>query len=909
MTKQQSSKVLNNLKEIHSLQANGVILSLLRDLRGYKSQVESLQQNLNSRIKLINKEKEEKIEKEKELKQSSNSVKILQDDNQMIQSDEDKIITSSETIKQQNNVETNSETNSELSIKNTVKDDGVNDSKSNKDNKNDSQSSKIEYGEKRIFNNQHQNSNKSWNGKVNTKKDSQTQGNRPLNSNFKTNNNYQGNNYNNSKNNQGNNRGNSQNFVNQNSNKPFNKNGFNSRSNPQFSGNKSNFASTKANAFKSFVPEITEIREQRNYGNKNKSPNRGLEEKRNGLSKKQLMRRNYIDTNPDIEERMGSRRISRPKKKQETPHIAPTIENAIITSENVTVKTLSEKIGKPVPEIIKQLMILGVLATINSSIDFATAELVSSELGVKLEQKIEQTYEDKLLDVSKQDQEDADAQPRPPVVAVMGHVDHGKTSLLDAIRKTNVASGEAGGITQKIGAYSITHNGEKITFIDTPGHAAFTSMRARGAKITDIAVLVVAADDGVMPQTLEAINHIKAANVPMIVAVNKMDAVDANVERVKTQLAANGVLPEDWGGETIIVPVSAKTGVGIEELINMILLVAEVNEFKANPNKMATGTIIEATLDRTKGPIATVLVQSGTLEVGNSIMSGITFGKVRAMFDENGKAMKKAGPSTPVSVLGFYDVPSSGDQVFAVSEKLSKQVIEERKTKIKEQQALTTSGVTLDDFMNKVNEGKLKSLNIIIKADSQGSVEALKQSLTVIANEEVRVVCIHNGVGAVTESDIVLAKASNAVIINFNLKVPSKIQTIADHTGVEIKQYNIIYEVVEDITKAITGMLSIKYEQVVTGHAEIRMVFKLSTNGLIAGSYVTDGKIIRNAMGRLIRNGEVIADTKIIDLKIVKDDKAEVPATFECGIKLEDVPNLKEGDIIECYQNVEIKRG
>jgi len=387
-----------------------------------------------------------------------------------------------------------------------------------------------------------------------------------------------------------------------------------------------------------------------------------------------------------------------------------------------------------------------------------------------------------------------------------------------------------------------------------------------------------------------------------------MDVPEANPEKIKTQLAANGVLPEEWGGNTIIVPVSAKTGVGIDNLMNMILLVSDMQGLKANPNRMAVGTIIEATLDKNKGPVATILVQNGTLKIGNSIMSGITIGKVRAMYDENGYQVNEALPSTPVSVLGFYDVPNSGDQVYAVSEKLSKQIISERKTKIKEEKALTTSGVTLDDFMNKVNESKLKTLNIIIKADVQGSVEALRQSLTAISNEEVRVVCIHSGVGQITESDLVLAKTSNSLIINFNLKVPQKSQSMADNLGIEIKNYQIIYEVVDEITSAITGMLSKKYEQIVAGHAEVRMVFKLSTSGLVAGSYVTDGKVIRGAMAKISRNGEQIADVEIVALKIFKDDKAEVQHGFECGIKLKDMTDIKQGDIIECYENIEIKR-
>ena len=675
----------------------------------------------------------------------------------------------------------------------------------------------------------------------------------------------------------------------------------------KFQGPKSSFASTKANNFKSFAPtESSSVlaTPERQTGNKNKSPSRQIEEKRQ-INKKQLQKRNQVYEDYDSE-RMGSRKLIKTKKKEEKVFVAPAIENAVITTENVSVKILSEKTGKPVTEIIKQLMLLGIMANINSTIDFATAELVAGELGVKLEQKLDKSMEEKLQDATHEEEEDINAILRAPVVTVMGHVDHGKTSLLDAFRKSNVASGEAGGITQKIGAYVVNYNKQKITFIDTPGHAAFTAMRARGAKVTDIAILVVAADDGIMPQTVEAINHIKAAGVPMIVAINKMDVRGANLERVKQQLAENGVMPEEWGGDAILVPCSAKTGVGLDEILNMILLVAEMQQLKANPNKMASGVVIEAELDKNRGPVATVLIQNGTLKIGDTFVSGLTFGKVRAMFDENGNKLKEAGPSMPVSVLGFYEVPDSGSQVYAVSEKFSKELIEERKNKIKEERANSTSGVSLDDFMTKVNEGKLKSLNIIIKADVQGSVEALKQTLTAIRNDEVKVVCIHSGAGAVTESDLVLAKASNAIIINFNLKTSSAITHMAEGMGVEIKNYNIIYSVVDDITLAIKGLMTVKYNEEIIGHAEVRMVFKLSSVGLVAGSYVTDGKVQRGAFARLIRNGEVIATTEISALKIQKDDKAEVAHGYECGIKLNDVKDIKEGDIIEVFIKVKI---
>ena len=699
-----------------------------------------------------------------------------------------------------------------------------------------------------------------------------------------------------------------QNFNRNQQNRDGQKQNFDFKNNNKFGGSKSSFASTKANNFRSFAPTESSAvlaTPERQVGNKNKTPSRQLEEKRQ-VNKKLLQKRNQYLEDYD-EERMGSRKLIKTKKKEVKTFVAPAIENAVITTENVSVKVLSEKTGKPVTEIIKQLMLLGIMANINSTIDFTTAELVAGELGVKLEQKLDKTMEEKLQDATNVEVDDEGSVPRPPVVTVMGHVDHGKTSLLDAFRKTHVALGEAGGITQKIGAYVTKFNGQKITFIDTPGHAAFTAMRARGAKVTDIAILVVAADDGIMPQTIEAINHIKAAGVPMIVAINKMDVQGANPERVKQQLAENGVMPEEWGGDAILVPCSAKTGVGLDELLNMVLLVAEMQNLRANPDKMASGVVIEAELDKNRGPVATVLVQNGTLRVGDSFVSGLTFGKVRAMFDENGNKLKEAGPSMPVSVLGFYEVPESGSQVYVVSEKFSKDLIEERKNKIKEERTHSTSGVSLDDFMTKVNEGKLKNLNIIIKADVQGSVEALKQTLTAIRNEEVKVVCIHSGAGAVTESDLVLAKASNAIIINFNLKTSGKITQMAESMGVEIKNYNVIYNVVDDITAAIKGLMTVKYNEEVIGHAEVRMIFKLSSVGLVAGSYVTDGKIQRGAGARLIRNGEVIETSEISALKIQKDDKAEVNYGYECGIKLRDVKELKEGDIIEAFIKVKIE--
>lgn len=712
----------------------------------------------------------------------------------------------------------------------------------------------------------------------------------------------------------------------QNGNKPFNKpftpgqNKFNNNQNQFQNRNNTNkkfgnnFVSTKVNSFRSFDSlESLDVKqtERATYGNKGKTNKRvNLDERKTKRFADEGRYNNILieDENGFEEASFGSKKGGIKKKKEEKVVVAPAIKNAVITSREITIKELSEKIGKPVAEIVKKLMLLGVMATINSTIDFDMAELVANDLGVELELKLDKTYEEKLLESTKVEDDNDKLVKRPPIVTVMGHVDHGKTSLLDAFRQTNVVAGEAGGITQSIGAYQISFNGEKITFIDTPGHAAFTAMRARGAKATDIAILVVAADDGIMPQTVEAINHIKAAGVPMIVAINKMDKPEANPERIKQQLTEHDVLPEEWGGDTIVVPISAKTGFGLDQLKQTILLVAEMQELKANPDKMATGVVIEAQLDKNKGPVANILIHNGTLHVGDSIMSGITFGKVRAMYNEHGKTIKSAGPSTPVSVLGFNEVPISGDQIYAVEESLSKQVIQERIDKIKKERAKETSGVTLDNFMNKVHEGTLKNLNIIIKGDTMGSVEALKSTLLPIANEEAKVNIIHSGAGAVTESDVVLAQTTGAIIICFNQKPVPKAKTLADTLKVQIKEYKIIYEIVDDITLAISGMVTVKYQEVYIGNAEIRVVFKLSSVGKVAGSYIKDGKVVRNAIAHIKRGDEEIAVSTVDSLKIVKDEKAEVAKGFECGIKLHDNVDFKEGDTIDFYVKEPIKK-
>ncbi len=677
-----------------------------------------------------------------------------------------------------------------------------------------------------------------------------------------------------------------------------------------------NFVSTKTNNFRSFAsadaPEI-DVKAERNYANKAKFAQKhsNNEERKIQNKKSSSSRRNNVlveDENGFEEISYGSRKSVVKKKKETAPTQVTVITHAVMTSKEFTVKEFSEKIGKPVNEIVKKLMLLGIIATINSNIDFETAELVASDFGITLELKAGKSFEEKLLESAKTEDDESALVKRPPIVAVMGHVDHGKTSLLDAFRKTNVVGGEAGGITQSIGAYQIEFNGEKITFIDTPGHAAFTQMRARGAQATDIAILVVAADDGIMPQTIEAINHIKAAGVPMIVAINKMDKPEANPDRVKQQLAENNILPEEWGGDAICVPCSAKTGAGLDDLKQTILLVAEMQELKANPNKMAVGVVIEAELDKSRGPVANIIVQNGTLHVGDSVMTGITYGKVRAMFDDKGKSIKSAEPSKPVSILGLNEVPSSGDEIYGVEETLSKAVIQERIDRIKKERATQSSGVTLDTFMNRVQEGSLKNLNIVLKADTMGSVEALKASLLAIRNDEAKVNIVHSGTGAVTESDVSLAQTTGSVIINFNQKTSAKVKNMADSAKIEIKEYNIIYDVVDDITNAINGMLSVKYEEKYIGTAEIRMVFKLSTAGKVAGSYVKDGKVTRNAVAVVKRGDEELGKTTVDSLKIVKDEKAEVAKGFECGIKLHDNIDFKEGDMIEFYVKEVVKR-
>ncbi|MBR2798142.1 MAG: translation initiation factor IF-2 [Clostridia bacterium] len=584
------------------------------------------------------------------------------------------------------------------------------------------------------------------------------------------------------------------------------------------------------------------------------------------------------------------------------------IEKAFMTAETITVRDLSERIGKPAGEIIKRLMMLGIIATINNDLDFDTASLVAQEFGVELEMKLAQTAEDVL---EKEDVEDSEEelQSRPPVVTIMGHVDHGKTSLLDYIRKTRVTAGEAGGITQHIGAYTVDLDGRKITFLDTPGHEAFTSMRLRGAQATDIAVLVVAADDGVMPQTIEAINHAKSAGVEIIVAINKMDKPHANPEHVKQQLTEYELITTEWGGSTEMVPVSAVTGQGVDDLLETILLTADVNDYRANPNRKARGIIIEAKLDKGRGPVATVLVKNGTLNVGDAIVAGTAYGRVRAMVNDRGERVKSAGPSEPVEVIGFNDVPDAGDQITAVDdEKLSRQVAEERKDKLRAALVKTQTKTTLDDLFNQISAGEIKDLNIIIKADVQGSVEAVRQSLEKLSNEEVRVRCIHGAVGAINESDTLLASTANAIIIGFNVRPDNNARDMAEREKIDIRLYRVIYQAIEDVEAAMKGMLAPKFREVLLGHATVRQPFKVSGVGTIAGSYVTDGKIARNAQIRLLRDNIVIHEGKIDSLKRFKDDAKEVNTGYECGIGIENYNDIKENDVIECFVMEEIER-
>lgn len=622
-------------------------------------------------------------------------------------------------------------------------------------------------------------------------------------------------------------------------------------------------------------------------------------DKKKALDKERLYdKKRSVEKELPIPQRKQNGKGQDKDKKETTP-------KHIVIPETITIQELASRMSRKASEVIKELMNLGVLATINQEIDADTATIVANEMGVSVEVKVEKS----LAVIEDIEDDPADLKPRPPVVTVMGHVDHGKTSLLDAIRATNVTASEAGGITQHIGAYQVEINGEKITFLDTPGHEAFTAMRARGAQVTDVAILVVAADDGVMPQTVEAINHAKAANVPIVVAINKMDKDNANPEKVKQELTEYGLVVEEWGGDTIAVPVSAKTKQNLETLLEMILLVAEMRELKANPNRKATGTVIEAKLDKGKGPVATVLVSKGTLNVGDVIVAGHAFGRIRAMVDYKGRRVKKAGPSTPVEVQGLSEVPGAGEIFHVVAdEKLARQITEARLDERKAEEAKQKAKISLNDLFDKIKEGEVKELNVIIKGDVQGSVEAVNQALAKLSTEEVRVNTIHSGVGAISESDVMLAAASNAIIIGFNVRPDSNTKATAELQGVDIRLYRVIYDAIDDIKAAMEGLLDPEFQEVVQGKAEVRQVFKVPKVGTVAGCYVSEGKISRSAKIRVIRDGKVINESEIESLKRFKDDVKEVSEGYECGIGLKNFHDIKEGDIFEAFSLEEIKR-
>ncbi len=658
----------------------------------------------------------------------------------------------------------------------------------------------------------------------------------------------------------------------------------------------------KYNSEKAEKPESTTKRAAKN-ANEIREKNTRMEfSKFRGMS---VSEEGLMDLYDRGENRKGKAKAKKQKVEMNTTKIIPLTE--VELPESMSVKDFAEKLKKQASEIIKKLFSMGILATVNQEIDFDTAFLIASEFGINATKQVVVTEEDVLFDDSEDNEEDLEI--RPPVVTIMGHVDHGKTSLLDKIRSSNVTAGESGGITQHIGAYKVKINGREIAFLDTPGHEAFTEMRARGAQLTDIVVIVVAADDGIKPQTVEAINHAKAAGVSIIVAINKIDKDTANAERVKQDLLEVGLVPEEWGGDTICVPVSAKTGNGIENLLEMILLVADVKELKANPNKQAKGTVIEAKLDKTKGPLATVLVQRGTLNVGDTIVLGDTIGRVRVMTNDRGEKVKKAGPSTPVEILGLGAVPETGDTFYEVKdEKTAHKLIEKRKAQHRLDLIKKGSAVTLDDLFNKIKDGELINLDVVLRADVKGSAEAVKESLEKLSNDEVRVRVIASNTGEITESDITLAKVSNAIVIGFNVKANGNVQAMADKEKVDLRLYKVIYDAIEDVELAMKGKVKPKYKQVDIGKAEIRHIFKLSTAGIIAGSYILEGKVVRNAMARLVRKGEVILETKIESVKREKDDVKEVAEGYECGIKVSDSNEIKEGDILECYELVEEKK-
>ena len=677
-------------------------------------------------------------------------------------------------------------------------------------------------------------------------------------------------------------------FVPQGDKKPFVKQGV----------EKKQFGQTYVAPQNVFVPK-----ENNKQQNKKKQGEKNNYDDKKVINKKSLIK-GQVSLDDFDENKTGYRKVRKSKdKRQEQAVSTVKIEKAVINKEIIPIKELCELLGIQAIEITKILFKEGILKTINDSIDYDTAGFIAASLGIELELKLDKTAEDVLNEGFNEVEEDESKLiTRPPVVTVMGHVDHGKTSLLDRIRNANVTAGEAGGITQHIGAYTVSIRNQLITFLDTPGHAAFTQMRARGAQITDIAIIVVAADDGIMPQTIEAIHHAKAAGVTIIVAANKIDKPTADIERVKKGLADQEILVEEWGGDVALVPVSAKTGAGIEDLLETILLSAEMKELKANPNRMAKGAIVEAKLDKGKGPVATVLVQNGTLKVGDYLVAGTITGKVRAMIDDKGRNVSSAGPSIPVAVLGLESVPNAGDSLFAVEEaKLSTLVASERKNKEREDMIREQQKVSLDDLFSKVSSGDLKNLNIIVKADVQGSVEAVKQSLVELSNDEVKVNVIHAAVGAISETDVSLADSSNSIIIGFNVRPDSKAKALAEQAKIDVKLYRVIYEAIEDVKKALKGMLAPKLNDVYQGKAEVRETFKITGVGMVAGCYVVDGKILRSGKLRIYRDDIMICEGNVLQLKRFKDDVKEVAQGYECGMSIENFDGIKVGDFIECY--------
>ena len=643
-----------------------------------------------------------------------------------------------------------------------------------------------------------------------------------------------------------------------------------------------------------------------NQSARSEQPNRN-DERRNKKNKKGSQNRpqSLLSTSMQKKKnRVKQRNEQYIQHKEEEKRKAESANATVIElSGPLSVKDLAEKMGREVSEIIKKLMLLGVMATINQEVDVDTATVVAEDFGVEV---VEVEPDEDPTEIQEIEDAPETLKPRPPVVTIMGHVDHGKTSLLDVIRQTNVTASEAGGITQHIGAYQVRYNDNKITFLDTPGHEAFTAMRLRGAKSTDIAVLVVAADDGVMPQTIEAINHAKSAGVPIIVAINKMDKPGANPDHVKQQLSEHGIMPEEWGGDTIMVPVSAKQRMGIDDLLENILLVAEVMELKANPNRRAQGIVIEAQLDKGRGAVCTVLVQKGSLRVGDTILAGTCYGKVRAMTNERGEKVKVARPSMPVEILGFSEVPQAGEIIDSVEDNEARTIAEKRIAKQRVQELQSSHKITLDDIFNQIQQGELKDLNIIIKADVQGSVEALRQSLESIKNDEVRIVIVHAAVGAINESDIMLASASNAIVMGFNVRPDANVRRVAEQEKVDLRTYRVIYDAINDVESAMRGMLSPEFKEVVVGRAEVRQVIS-TPKAIVAGSYVTEGRITNDSEVRLIRDGIVVFEGKVDSLRRFKDEVKEVKTSFECGISLEGYRDVKEGDVIEAFLMEEIK--